>query len=155
MALNIQDPYLSYYKHQLGSGVSIVYKGAAYQRGHGIGSFLGGLFRTISPLLKSGTKAIGQEALKTGINLLSDVIGTVPPEQAFGARMKEFTTNLKRRADNKIDSAMKGSGYKRKKPRVTTQSLQRLLAVKTIKPKRSKKIVKKKKVVKKTKDIFN
>lgn len=149
--LNTQDPYLNYYKHQLGSGVSVVYKGVPYQRGHGIGSFLGGLFRTISPLLKSGAKTVGQEAFKTGINLLTDVIGAaVPPEQAFGARMKEFTTNLKRRADAKVDNVMGGSGYKRKRPRVTTQSLKRLLAVKTtVKSKRSKK---KKEV---SKDIFS
>lgn len=60
MALNLQDPYLAYYKNQLGSGVSVVYKGAPYQRGHGIGSFLGGLFRTITPLLSQELKLWGR-----------------------------------------------------------------------------------------------
>jgi hypothetical protein len=138
MALNLQDPYLVYYKNQLGSGVSVVYRGAPYQRGHGIGSFLGGLFRTITPLLKSGAKAVGKEALKTGINVLQDVMGTVPPNQALANRMKEFTGNLKRRADDKLDNVMmRGSGassYKKRKLNVTPQSLRRLLAVR---PKKS------------------
>lgn len=131
MALNLQDPYLVYYKNQLGSGVSVVYKGAPYQRGHGIGSFLGGLFRTITPLLKSGAKAVGKEALKAGMNVLGDVISTVPPRQALANRMKEFTGNLKRKADDKLDRTMTGSGtsYKKRKLNVTPQSLQRLLAV--------------------------
>lgn len=159
MTLNIHDPYLAYYKNQLGSGVSVVYKGAPHQRGHGIGSFLGGLFRSIAPLLKSGAKAVGQEALRSGINVLSDIAGTMPPNKAFGVRMKEFTTNLKRRADNKIDNVMKGSGYKRKRARVTTQSLKKLLTVNTSKvSKRRVKSTKgsvKSKRLKKVKDIFD
>lgn len=66
----------------------MVYKGAPYQRGHGIGSFLGGLFRTITPLLKSGARAVGKEALKTGMNVLGDVLSSVPPNQALANRMK-------------------------------------------------------------------
>lgn len=130
MTLDLQDPYLAYYKLQLGRGIGVVYKGAAHQRGHGIGSFLGGLFRTITPLLKSGAKAMGSEALKTGVNLLGDIVSSVPPNQAMTSRVKEFTANLKRKADNKIERVMNGSGYKRKKHHVTPQSLQRLLAVK-------------------------
>lgn len=155
MTLNLQDPYLAYYKQQLGHGVSVVYRGALHQRGHGIGSFLGGLFRTVTPLLKSGAKAIGKEALRTGINVLSDVVSTVPPKQAISSRMKEFTSTLKRKADDKLDRVMKGSGYKRKKLNVTPQSIERLLAVgtqKSIKGKKKPKAVKRKS---KPKDIFN
>lgn len=94
-----------------------------------MGSFLGGLFRTITPLLTSGAKAIGKEGLRTSINMLSDFTNTVPTDQAIRTRMKEFTSNLKRKADDKLDRVMKGSGYKKKKPNVATQSLQRLLAV--------------------------
>ncbi|XP_043476195.1 glutamic acid-rich protein-like [Leptopilina heterotoma] len=40
--------YENYYTSQVGrGGVSQVYVGSAYQRGHGIGSFLGGLFRRV------------------------------------------------------------------------------------------------------------
>ena len=107
--------------------------------------------------MKSGAKAVGKEALRTGVNVLSDMVNAVPPNQAMGSRMKEFTTNLKRKADDKIDRVMKGSGYKRRKTKVTTQSLERLLAVRSTKvPKGKKKVLKKKKgkTVKPQKDIF-
>ena len=47
----INNPYFQYYSHQAGSGYN-VYGGAPYQEGYGIGSFLGGLFRSVFPLLK-------------------------------------------------------------------------------------------------------
>lgn len=156
MALNLQDPYLAYYKNQLGGGVSAVYRGSPYQRGHGIGSFLGGLFRTITPLLKSGAKAVGKEALRTGINVLSDVVSTNEPvKHLITNRMHEFTGSLKRKADNKLNNVMTGSGrsYKKKKHNVTPQSLQRLLTVRNIqqKPRKTQRgRVKKKKTTKKT-----
>ena len=51
-----------------------MYVGTRYQRGHGgIGSFLSGLFHTVLPLLQRGAKAVGQEALRAGISVVSDV----------------------------------------------------------------------------------
>ena len=132
--MNSNDPYLAYYRHQqLGHGVSSVYQGAAYQRGHGVGSFLGGLFRTISPLLKSGASAVGREALRTGVGFLGDIAaGTVRPSHAAGARFKEFTNTLKRKADSKMDRVLTGGGYKKRRiERVTPQSLNRLLRAST------------------------
>lgn len=162
MTLNVNDPYLAYYRQQLGGGVSVVYKGSPYQRGHGIGRFLGGLFRTITPLLSSGVKTMGKEAIKSSVNVLKDVISSVPPEQAISSGVKMFTSNLKRKADDKIDRVMSGSGYKRKKINVTPQSLQKLLAVhnrskKRAPLKKSPKKGKKKKfssAVRQVKDIF-
>lgn len=46
---------------------------------------------------------MGKDALKTGMNVLGGVISTVPPNQALANRMKEFTGNLKRRADDKCE----------------------------------------------------
>ena len=43
------------------------------QRGHGIGSFLGGLFRQVRTVLWSGVKAVGRETLLTGGRILSDL----------------------------------------------------------------------------------
>jgi len=137
--MNTNDPYLAYYRHQqLGHGVSSVYQGAAYQRGHGVGSFLGGLFRTISPLLKSGARTLGREALRTGVGFLGDIAeGTVRPRHAAGARFKEFTNTLKRKADSKMDRVLSGGGaavasYKKRRiARVTPQSLNRLLRAST------------------------
>lgn len=122
-------PYENYYTHQAGSGVGVIYKGAAYQRGHGIGSFLGGLFRSVLPLLSSGARAIGKEALNAGVGLLTDIVHARPMEDSIKDRLKQVSSNLKRKADDKIERInMSGSGYitKRKRrstfiPRLTTK----------------------------------
>lgn len=105
-------PYHHYYSSQAGSGVGVIYKGAPYQRGHGIGSFLGGLFRCVLPFLSSGARAVGKEAVSTGVGLLSDMVNARPMEESVKSRLKEASSNLKRKADGKIDKLF-GGGYKR------------------------------------------
>lgn len=108
-------PYEHYYSHQAGSGIGIIYKGVPHQRGHGIGSFLGGLFRSVLPLLARGAKVVGKEALNAGVGLLSDVVSARPLDESLKNRLKNVTNNLKRKSDQKIDSLMSGSGYKIKR----------------------------------------
>ena len=55
-----------------------VFIGSPYQRGHGIGSFLGGLFRKILPFLNKGARAVEKEALRAGINMIEDVENNKP-----------------------------------------------------------------------------
>ena len=111
---NMVCPYEHYYNHQACSGVGVIYKGVAHQRGHGIGSFLGGLFRSVLPLLSSGAKVIGKEALNAGAGLLSDMVSAKPLDDSVRNRFNEATSNLKRKADEKINRMMMGSGYKSK-----------------------------------------
>jgi len=49
-----------------------------YQCGHGIGSFLGGLFRKILLYLGKGARAIGKEALRARSNVIEDVENNTP-----------------------------------------------------------------------------
>ena len=66
------DPLLRYYQHQAGRGscrgvIGSVYSvPPIYQRGYGIGSFLGGLWRMVRPILWSGAKTVGRETLRKG-----------------------------------------------------------------------------------------
>jgi hypothetical protein len=60
--------YHDYYIHQAGKGYP-VFAGRRYQRGHGLGSIFGGLFKAAMPLLKKGAKTLEREALKTGLNI--------------------------------------------------------------------------------------
>lgn len=114
-------PYEHYYTHQAGSGVGVIYKGSPYQRGHGIGSFLGGLFRSVLPLLSSGARVIGKEALNAGVGLLSDMVQARPMETSIKDRLKQVSTNLKRKADDRIDRFnMTGSGYITKRKRLVS-----------------------------------
>lgn len=114
------DLYSDYFEAQTGGsartghgGISNVYVGSPNQRGHGIGSFLGGLFRRIIPLLKQGARTVGKEALRAGVNVASDVLDSgMHPREAFKMRLRESGETLKRKAQEKIDTLMKGSGYK-------------------------------------------
>lgn len=109
--------YDEYFDTQYGggraSGIEHVYIGTPNQRGHGIGSFLGGLFRRVLPLLSKGAKAIGKEVVRSGMHVARDVIQRdMPFKESFNTRMKDSTENLKRKAEEKIDILMEGSGYK-------------------------------------------
>lgn len=131
---NMTCPYEHYYSHQGGSGIGVIYKGAAFQRGHGIGSFLGGLFRSVLPLLSRGAKVIGKEVLGAGVGLLSDLVSARPMEDSIKSRLKEASSNLKRKVDEKIDRInMSGSGYITKRKRLSSFSPCSAAKVKAIK----------------------
>ena len=96
-------------------GIPRVFVGSPYQRGHGIGSFLGGLFRgfrKILPFLNRGARAVGKEALRAGINVIDDVENNKPLKEAIKSRLVESRDNLKRKAKEKISFLMRGSEYK-------------------------------------------
>lgn len=118
-------PYQQYYVQQAGSGIGAIYRGAPYQRGHGIGSFLGGIFRSILPLFKTGARVVGEEALRSGSNFLNDLADKRTVKEAFHNRLEEAGKNLKRKADAKISTLMDGSGYKRPRTLNITQSISR------------------------------
>lgn len=100
-----------YYIAQAGSGNSF-YSGPIYQRGHGsihrgagVGSFLGGLFRRILPILKKGTIAVGREVINSGSNFINDIANNVSPRTALRKRTREVASNL-------AHKVMTGEGYK-------------------------------------------
>ena len=68
-----RDLYEQYYVQQSGSGGPI-FMGASSQRGHGLGSFLSGLFRRAMPFLKRGAKELGKRALHTGLTMANDMV---------------------------------------------------------------------------------
>lgn len=112
-----------YYEQQAGGSISSWYKGTPNQRGHGVGSFLGGLFRHALPLLKSGARSIGKEFLQSGINVLNDMGSE---DKTLKSSLKEqgieAVDNLKRKAKEKVFSFLKGEGYKMKRKRKSVQS---------------------------------
>lgn len=116
--------YISYYDAQVGGGgVDHVFVGAPYQRGRGIGSFLSGLFRKALPLLKSGARAVGKEALRAGMNVFDDMSSRdVPFKEALRNRAMESGHNLKRKAEEKMETLMRGSGYKKASVKKSRQS---------------------------------
>ena len=160
--------YTVYYTDQVGGHVSRVYIGNPTQRGHGIGSFLGGLYRAVLPLFKSGVEAIGKETFRSGINILDDVANkNITIREALKNRGNETADNLKRKALEKIDKMMTGSGYKKRRITKKRQSVKKhsrkrigVKRLKKSKQQKKKKTVKKRVNKRKNKsrtayDIFN
>jgi hypothetical protein len=74
------DPLVTYYVRQAGdsghvdNGVGPIYISPPFvQRGHGIGSYLSGLFRAVRLIFWLGAKALGTEALRTGGRILTGI----------------------------------------------------------------------------------
>lgn len=159
----MMERFVKHYEAQVGGGhgqgIERVYIGSSHQRGHGIGSFLGGLWRQALPLIRSGARTLGKEALSAGAHVISDVIDRDSPLlEAVRTRSREAKSNLKRKALNKITTMMSGSGYKRSRARAIAQSRatlrgKRSTAVK--KRKRTKKPTKRAAKKRKLEDIFS
>lgn len=112
-----RDMYESYYLKQSGSGVP-VFVGSRGQRGHGIGSVLGGLFRSAVPMLKRGLANFGRQALRTGLDIANDVVeGGNFRESAKRhavSGLKDFARNtIKDISESEVLSNQSGSGRKR------------------------------------------
>jgi hypothetical protein len=97
------DRYTSYYVNQSGGGeIGPVYTVSfRMQRGNGIGYFFGGLLRFVKPILYSGAKAVGKEALKTGAHIITDILNN-EPEQPVGDIFKTRFSEEKRYLEEKI-----------------------------------------------------
>jgi hypothetical protein len=109
------DRYTRYnFKQSSGGSIVPEYRASfRVQRGHGIGSLLKGLFHFVKPLLFSGPKAVGKEALKTGDNNLSDIVQR-KPDQQLGCKIKTRFAEAKDTLEDKITN-LTGSGLQLKR----------------------------------------
>lgn len=97
--------YEDYYVNQAGSGLPI-FQGSRGQRGHGIGSVLGGLFRSAMPMLKR----IGGQALRTGAQIASDMTSGKSFSESASKRISE---GINRLLETDSVSNQTGSGRRR------------------------------------------
>ena len=128
------DRYTLYYINQSGGGgeVGPVYRASfRVQRGNGIGSFFRRLFRFVKPLLYSGPKAVGKKALKTGSNIITDVVNK-EPEQPVRDIFKNPFIEAKDNLEQKIKKWRAGLGLKRKRKKKNAQSQSKRRKVKDI-----------------------
>ena len=64
-----------YYQSQTGAGGSIpVFRGSTRQRGYGIGGIFSKVFQRLAPVLKNVAKSAGRQLVKSGANIITDVI---------------------------------------------------------------------------------
>ena len=91
---------------------------SGYQRGHGLGSIFGGLFKAAMPLLKKGTKTLEREALKTRLNNAGDVVQGINIKQATKSRLESTGENLLQKAMDTVgppgQRAIKGPDKRKK-----------------------------------------
>lgn len=114
------SPYANYYIRQAQTGAGMTYfAGLPSQRGHGLGSFLSGMWRSIVlPLLSKSAVAVGREALGAGSHILEDVASG----RNFGSSAKQHFANAGQNLATKLSEKMKGNGIKRVKAGRVSQS---------------------------------
>ncbi len=119
-------PYTQYYHLQAGKGSIPFFQGADFQHGHGIGSIFSSLFRAALPLLKSGAKYFGKQAINTGANIVGDVIWDRKNiKESAKSRLKETGKKILADASEGIDHIGGGKGIKRKRLQSQPQSRKR------------------------------
>ena len=116
---NLYGPAIG--RKQTGRGIP-VFRGAAMQRGHGLGSLVKGLFRTATPLLKKGAIALGKEALSTGLNIMEDTLSGQTLKSATKKNVSKAGKRLRNRTVNGVKKRKQVGGsriiaLKRKRPR--------------------------------------
>ena len=120
--------YEDYYLQQSGSGLPI-FQGSRGQRGHGLGSMLSGLFRSAVPMIKRGLATFGKHALKTGLEIASDVADGASFKDSAKARiLPSILPGIKRFADEEIFSNQSGSGRRMKTSKRRKSSKRRKIA---------------------------
>ena len=161
--------YKHYYSTQAQKGGGAYFSGKLFQRGYGgqrgkgIGSIFGSLFRKALPFLTTASKTLGRAALKTGANVLADAAEGGNIRNSFRNRIKETGGDLKRNATNQVLRALnnqtgsgKKRGNKRKRVRSKTPAIKRKKLTKSV---RSSKAVRRRRTPKAVKprtfeDIF-
>ena len=103
-----RDMYDDYYSRKVGGEIP-VFKGSRYQRGHGLGSVLGGLFRRfVIPLFTTHGKTLALNALRTGVDVAEDVLGS--GKTLKESAKKRVPEGIKRTAQNLIHQSQSGAG---------------------------------------------
>ena len=85
--------YEDYYCTQAGHGLP-VFVGGRNMRGRGLGSLLGGLGRSLIPLLKSGGKALFKQGAQTGMQVVQDVLSGQNIKSAMKQRARQAGKRL-------------------------------------------------------------
>jgi len=84
-----RELYEDYYSRQNGGEIP-VFVGQKFQRGHGLGSILGGFFRRlVLPFVKTHGKKMLASAVKTGMQVADDVMEGQNFKQSAKRRLPE------------------------------------------------------------------
>ncbi len=112
--------YGKYYENQVGSGLS-AFQGSKYQRRMGVVNIFRSFFNWILPIfkthaipvIKTGAKTLGNEAIRTAANMASDAINGENIEDSLKNRSTEAFNTLSNKMRYKL-LEQTGSGNKTK-----------------------------------------
>jgi len=92
---------------QMQTGGSAYFSGTPYQRGAGIGSIFGSLFRYLMPMLKTFGKEIGREGLSVGSRVLNDLASGSDVRNAVVNNASDGLRNLL--SQHNVDEHLRGA----------------------------------------------
>jgi hypothetical protein len=144
--------WLDFYMSQaMQKGYGGGFTGIPYQRGHGLGSFFGRLFRSILPVAKSigksALKTVGKEAVNMGMNVAQDLSEGRNIRQSLKEHGAKAVGKLVKKGMNRI-ARQSGSGLGKQPVGSKNRGSTTLVVVRKRKPqttKRRNKNIKKKK----------
>lgn len=109
----MERQYIKYYLEQTGGNyedIGAIYRSKSkIQCGRGIGSFFGGLYRYLRPIVSSGIDILKKEALSSGVEALSDISKGSNPKEVFQDKGVQVLKNIRRGTIQKLYD-MYGSG---------------------------------------------
>ena len=89
---------------QYGGGIALGgFRGRRFQRGHGLGSVLSSLFKSILPVAKKVGKTVGKEVLRTSAHVASDALAGQDIGQALEHRGRRSAAKLLNKGINKLE----------------------------------------------------
>lgn len=91
-------------------GGGMFFEGIPFQRGYGIGSVLGNLFRYLVPIGKTIGKELGREGLSTGSRVLTNMMSG---ETLKNSLRKEGQQGLKNVLDRVYEKTQTGQGRRK------------------------------------------
>ena len=100
---------------QKGRGSAMTYfRGTQHQRGSGLGSLFSGLFRAVMPMAKTALKAVGREALRTGVAVAGDALAGQDGVQSLERHSRQAAGKLLKQVDRKLQPKKKKAAKKRR-----------------------------------------
>ena len=95
--------YDDYYLHHSGGSVGPIFYGKRFQTGSGLGSVFSSLARSVIPILKSSGKTLLKEGLRSGLDVLGDVVSGNDIKSSVKRRARQSGQRLLTQAANTID----------------------------------------------------
>ena len=106
------------------------FRGERVMQGHGLGALFSGIFRRALPFIKSGIGYLGRNALRTGADMMDDILEGTAPKKAFKNNIKRMSKNIVNDAKvklrggggriSKVKTTVKCSKRKRKNKRASS-----------------------------------